>query len=551
MFRRVAVTFISLVPVVLLAATAGAAGTYWTRPAGKSGDWSDASYWSNGVPSSAARAFVTNGGTVDITQAGASCDYLTLDNLSTVQMSSGTLFSNRPAIGGTGPATFNQTGGTFTMGAGYYLSVASHSSAPANYKLSGNGVISAWYEFVGMDGTGEFGQSGGANTVTGVLFVGYRSSGTYSLSSGYLNTCITEVGAGGDALSSGTFTQSGGTHSVSNYLYVGTDDNDSGTYILNGPGKMIAAVGEYVGEHGQGNFTQSSGTNSAGLWLYLGDKLDSNGTYALSGSGQLAAATEYLGNYGSGTFTQTGGSNSASNLIFASISGSSGVYDLNGGVLSTTAMSRGSGTSQFNFGGGTLKAGGRLSTSLPMTLTGVGGNANVDTAGFVVTFSGSLSGRGGLNKLGSNTLTLAAANTYTGDTTVGAGTLTLANSGSLLLDVNNATNSLITVASGAKLDLFGTIRVDTGDITISSGNWTLVSNAGTDVYEPSFSLAMLNSGSFTQVNDIWTYVSGSRQWTFTESTGVLSLVTVPEPSTLVLLSVAAIGLLGCAWRKQR
>ena len=44
-----------------------------------------------------------------------------------------------------------------------------------------------------------------------------------------------------------------------------------------------------------------------------------------------------------------------------------------------------------------MQASGTLTTSLPMTLTGNGGNANVDTARFPVTLSGVLSGIGGSN----------------------------------------------------------------------------------------------------------------------------------------------------------
>ena len=61
--------------------------------------------------------------------------------------------------------------------------------------------------------------------------------------------------------------------------------------------------------------------------------------------------------------------------------GVSGTYTLNGGTLIVSAMSGGSGTAAFNFGGGTLQANGSFTTTLPMTLTGSGGNATVDTAG--------------------------------------------------------------------------------------------------------------------------------------------------------------------------
>ena len=69
-------------------------------------------------------------------------------------------------------------------------------------------------------------------------------------------------------------------------------------------------------------------------------------------------------------------------------SGGSGTYNLNGGTLILSALSSGSGTAAFNFGGGTLQAGGSFTTTVPMTLTGSGGNATVDTAGNTVTLSG-------------------------------------------------------------------------------------------------------------------------------------------------------------------
>ena len=68
--------------------------------------------------------------------------------------------------------------------------------------------------------------------------------------------------------------------------------------------------------------------------------------------------------------------------------GGSGTYNLDGGTLITAALSKGPGSAFFDFGGETLQAAPVLSTSLPMTLTGTGGNANVNTNGDAVTFSG-------------------------------------------------------------------------------------------------------------------------------------------------------------------
>ncbi len=108
-----------------------------------------------------------------------------------------------------------------------------------------------------------------------------------------------------------------------------------------------------------------------------------------------------VGHSGTGVFIQSGGTNTVSNgLYLGYYAGSNGTYILDGGTLILKSLSKGSGTAAFKFGAGTLQASGDFSTTLPMTLTGNGGNANVDTASYSVTLSGKLSGPGGLNKQG-------------------------------------------------------------------------------------------------------------------------------------------------------
>ena len=75
-------------------------------------------------------------------------------------------------------------------------------------------------------------------------------------------------------------------------------------------------------------------------------------------------------------------------MSFLSIGGSSGTYNLNGGLLVLSSLSQGSGIAAFNFGGGTLQASAAMSGSLAMTLTGSGGNANVNSAGYAVSLAG-------------------------------------------------------------------------------------------------------------------------------------------------------------------
>jgi hypothetical protein len=83
-----------------------------------------------------------------------------------------------------------------------------------------------------------------------------------------------------------------------------------------------------------------------------------------------------------------------------------------------------------------------------------------------------------------------------------------------------------------------------------SKSWTLVSNSGTVTYEPSFALATSDGALFEQVNDVWSYSDGAGTWTFSEATGVLSLATVPEPSTLALFGISIVTLLAYARRRR-
>ena len=102
-----------------------------------------------------------------------------------------------------------------------------------------------------------------------------------------------------------------------------------------------------------------------------------------------------------------------------------------------------------------------------MTLTGIGGNATVDTAGYAVTLSGVLSGPGGLNKIGSGTLTLSGTGSFTGGIYVSGGTLKAA---SFMID-----NSCWGICGGS-LDLGYQYIGGSGGIFTQTGGTNSVSN---------------------------------------------------------------------------
>jgi autotransporter-associated beta strand protein len=192
--------------------------------------------------------------------------------------------------------------------------------------------------------------------------------------------------------------------------------------------------------------------------------------------------------------------------------------NLNGGAItagSFTKFQTVAGRETFlNLNGGTIRAGASNANFLP-ALTGLianvqTGGAKFDTNGFDVTVTQPLTHDpaldvtpdGGLTKLGVGTLTITAANTYTGATTVTAGTLEFTTSQTLtsLVIAAGAEVRLAPSAPGALADFSTTASADDEQSAFD---------------KPSQSLA----------------AGGSVQ-------------AVPEPGTLGLLIIGALSLLG-------
>jgi autotransporter-associated beta strand protein len=602
----------------LTSASAKAASYTWQV---QSGDWSIASNWGGTLPTSSDSAWIGAGGTTTITMPGAVCSslYLGGGGLGTISLTN-SLTSANEYVGYSGSGIFNSLNGTNSVGGSLYLGYNTGSSG--TYSLSGDGYLSSSYEYLGYTGSGTFTQSGGTNSASylylgytagssgtynlsgrsylscqveyvggpgtgstasftqsggtnnniGNFYLGFSNTGTYNLSSGYLSCQNEYLGRSG----SGSFTQSGGANNIASNLFLGYYGN--GTYNLNGSGYLSCPY-ENLGYSGSGNFTQSGGTNSA-YSLYLPTNASSNGMYNLSGSGYLAAYYgEYVGYSGTGSFTQSGGTNNANSLYI----GYEGTYNLNGGLLTVEGMGGRSGTSIFNFNGGTLQASGNNAAFLSgLSAANVqAGGAVIDVQGFNVTISQNLlhdpslgsAADGGLTKIGAGTLTLTGSNTYTGATTITAGELlvngslaspvtvnsgaTLGGTGSLSsvtvsssgqiapgnpLGALNVSGSLV-LATGAVLDYeldtpmtSSTINCGSlllgGPLEFSNFSFNSTSNFGLGAYD------LIQSASTLPANLLGSGISGSIDG-FPANLSVqgndLVLTVVPEPSTLVLL----------------
>ncbi|MBR5711198.1 MAG: autotransporter-associated beta strand repeat-containing protein [Thermoguttaceae bacterium] len=169
--------------------------------------------------------------------------------------------------------------------------------------------------------------------------------------------------------------------------------------------------------------------------------------------------------------------------------------NLNGGTVSMFGMNNNGpkAGSTFNFNGGTLQAVGDTTSFLTaagsMQFYVKQGGAIIDTQSYNVTISAALlqgpeagDAAGGLTKNGSGTLTLAAANTFSGDMTINAGTVVMAYNANTTsttatpLGNPSIEGRKITVKSGATLETGGT---DVFGGATAHPLFTLVADGGT------------------------------------------------------------------------
>lgn len=371
----------------------------------------------------------------------------------------------------------------------------------------------------GLANVGESGGATGTATLNGTSTMTLQSAivGKENGSNGTLNLKNTTA-----TTLSGMFVlgQNGGS--------AGTlDVRDSASLTLPGDSEMR------FGASGQGTVLMTGGTVSGNGWMSIGRDGGSTGAMTISGGTfTQAAANRYMhvSEGGTGTLTITGSgafvAASTTGLLISEFNGSNGTVNLNGGTLTANAvLDTGTGTSAFNFDGGTLVAGSAANAVFMNgldTVTVKAGGAKIDSNGKNITINPALlagTGGGGLEKSGAGTLTLAGLNTYAGNTTVNAGTLALADNARLhfVIGANGVNNS---IGGTGTLQLDGDFTIDTTGANTTAGNsWTLV-NVGTlaETFGGTFTVA-----GFTKAGTVWSKTEGATTWNFNETTGVLSI----------------------------
>jgi autotransporter-associated beta strand protein len=248
--------------------------------------------------------------------------------------------------------------------------------------------------------------------------------------------------------SSGTFDTLGNNSTLSGSIVGGGGLNVLGAGVLTLTGSSSYSGGTVFGA-GTLNINNNSALGSGGV-TFNGGLLQTASTVTIGNVLTLGAAGGTIDTQGNNSVfsgvIQGAGALTTISTETLSLTGANtyaGGTNLNAGILNVNAdAALGAGVLTFN--GGTLQAGGSLITSKAMTLNAGGGT--IDTNGYSAALSGVIGGAGALTKTGLGTLTLNAANTYGGATTVNAGVLAL--------DVDNALpNHALNVVSGAGLAL--------------------------------------------------------------------------------------------------
>ncbi len=340
-------------------------------------------------------------------------------------------------------------------------------------------------------GTLRVGGPDGALTLSAAANV--ASGARLEVGGGSLNISgLVTVVTGSVVIDSGSATLAGGFR---------TNSDSNGTLRVNGGTLTVSDVSIRRNSAGtvdyNSGFIASGGTTQAGA-VWLGNH-NSNGAMSVEGGTVEVTGALTIGN-NSGS-TRGGGlrvtsgkltvADTAYGIVLTRASGNATVAQISGGVVTTekitfgynNAVVAGSGSLTLSGGelylgtgglvmngvapytatialtGGTLGAKADWSTALPITLTNTpilkAGDA--EGAPHAIMLSGVLGGAGGFAKTGAGTLTLSAANTFTGAVAIDAGTLNV--TGSI------ATSSAVTVNAGGTLAGTG----NAGTIVLASG----------------------------------------------------------------------------------
>ena len=431
-------------------------------------------------------------------------------NLSTTNFTDGTNFTyNGPEK--TQIATFgagNGAAGTVTLGASVPLDTITFNAAGSGtYTIAGAGT------FALIAGADSFITTNADATISANITAPNTSLHGYG--SYPANNKLEKTGAanltltGNVNLANGVafYDRGGGT------IVTGTAIFTAGFYT---------SVAVYSGETAALTLSGNAAYNSAGQDFNLAD-LGGAGTLNIQNSATLSVANLYVGKGsagltgagGTGTVNQSGGSITTTTLSLATNHPQSvGTYNFNAGTLTTSSITGGLGNSTFNFNGGTLSVSASTSTLMQnLTSATINNTALINTNSFNATLNQPLTHNasapaidGGLTKSGSGTLTLGAASSYTGPTTITAGKI-------LLTPSSGAAAAAISPIAAYSFDSVSGTTVNNTGSGGTAMNGALTGSASIAAGGKFGNALNLTSGGSLVVNNTITDTGGAANWT--------------------------------------
>jgi autotransporter-associated beta strand protein len=444
-------------------------------------------------------------GSGSLTKTGSGALGLSGNNTYTggTTLSAGTLTAGSNTALGTGSLALN--GGTLASNSVQPVSLANTFTVGGPVSLGGG---------LGLTLSGN-----GTITTGNVLTINNPATGPVTLSGNLSGGGALTMSGSGLLLLSGNNTYGGPTNITSGTLRLGQSASiptntsvtvaTGGTFDVNGTSPTIGSLA------GAGSVNLSA-LSLAGSLTTGGNNASTTFSGVISGSGgqlvkqgtgtlTLSGANTYTGTttINAGTF-QVGAANAVPGVSAVTV-GTGATLNLNNNSATIGSLA---GRGNVTLGSGTLTAGGDNSST---------------------TFSGAISGTGGLTKAGTGTLTLSGANTYTGATAVNAGTLQLGVTDTL------PDHSAITIATGATLNLNNNLATigslaGAGNVVLGGGFLT----AGGDNSSTTFTGVISGTGGFTKFGIFGTLtLSGANTYT--------GLTTVQAGTLLVNGSLASTG----------
>jgi outer membrane autotransporter protein len=483
-------------------------------------------------------------------------------------------------VGNGGESTLTiADGGSAVVGDGTIIGSGNGSSGTVTVRGAGSQLTAGASLWVGNVGEGTLTIADGGSVISGTGNVGYGSNSAVTVSganSSWTNTDVLNVGM--VATGHGHLTIENGGIVTSPITRLATNGGQ-GTLILRGTNgaRGVLETG-YV-------FDQSNGASlifDGGILRATGTIADflpgfADGEVVINGGGAFIDTNGFdigfaTGLQGAGGLTKVGNGT----LTLSGANAQTGGTTINAGVLtfgvggtlgaatSTTTVIGGtldfSGTTQTQGmlvqSGGTVRSGTMNAGTYQLTGGTLAATATINAGAFdfrAGAVNGVLGGGGALTKTSSGTVTLAAANTYTGGTTISGGVLNVRNNTALgfgAVTVNGGALELqggVTVGNGLTLNgtgvsnggalrsvsgsnTYGGPIILVGDASIVSAAGTLAFNAGGVISGGVFALTLGGDGNGTAtaapISAGTLIKEGAGMWTVGNAGNAISLTTV-------------------------